>query len=77
MIEYNLKLNEDEIRYVLDALNSLRYNDSNARPREYNAIEKIKINIRAQRDDKANETNVKLYKQEDDKSDGKRKPLRF
>lgn len=70
MIEYNLKLNEDEVRYVLDALNSLRYNDSNARPREYNAIERIKVNIRNQRDDKDNQSKIKVNRIEDDESDG-------
>jgi hypothetical protein len=70
MKEYNIKLNEDEVRYVLDALNSLRYNDSNARPREYNAIERIKVNIRNQRDDKENLTKIKVNKIEDAESDG-------
>lgn len=70
MIEYNLKLNEDEVRYVLDALNSLRYNDSNARPREFNTIERIKVNIRNQRDDKDNQSKIKVNKIEDDESDG-------
>lgn len=70
MKEYNIKLNEDEVRYVLDALNSLRYNDSNARPREYNAIERIKVNIRNQRDDKENQTKIKVNKIEDAESDG-------
>jgi hypothetical protein len=70
MKEYNIKLNEDEVRYVLDALNSLRYNDSNARPREYNAIERIKVNIRNQRDDKENLTKIKVNKIDDAESDG-------
>ena len=40
--KFNIHIDEDELRYVLDSLNCLRHGGRQARPREFNAIERLK-----------------------------------